>query len=110
MTVPAPHPAASPWLWMAHDEARDWFRDHPGADLADYRAWCEACEYGQVLAAGHGWRPGDDVTQQMQDALDAAVVGLDAAREVETARRAGSRAAGAVAGRVGLLEWLDGAA
>jgi hypothetical protein len=37
-------------------------------------------------------------------------VGLQAAREVEDARRAGRRAAGGVAGRVGLLEWLDGAA
>jgi hypothetical protein len=63
-----------------------------------------------VLAAGYGWQPGDDVTRQMQDALDAAVVGLDAAREVETARRAGGRAVGAAGGRVGLLEWLDGAA
>jgi hypothetical protein len=102
--------AVSPWLPMAHDDARDWFRDHPGAPLADFTAWCEAYEYGQVLAAGYGWQPGDPVTRQMQEALDAAYVGLQAAREVEDARRAGRRAAGGVAGRVGLLEWLDGAA
>jgi hypothetical protein len=102
--------AASPWLQMAHDQARDWFRRHPGAPLTDYAAWCEAYEYGQVLTAGYGWQPGGEVTQQMQEALDAAYVGLRAAREVEVARRAGRRAAEAVAGRVGPLEWLDGAA
>jgi hypothetical protein len=52
--------AASPWLQMAHDAARDWFRDHPGAPLAEYGAWCEGYEYGQVLAAGYGWQPGDE--------------------------------------------------
>jgi hypothetical protein len=95
---------------MAYDDARDWFRDHPGADPVEYGAWCEGYEYGQVLAAGYGWQPGDRVTRQMQDALDAAYVGLQAAREVEDARRGGRRAAGGVARRVGALEWLDGAA
>jgi hypothetical protein len=109
VSAPQP-PAVSPWLQMAHDAAADWFRGHPNAPLTDFTAWCEGYEYGQVLAAGYGWQPGDPVTRQMQDALDAAYVGLQAAREVEDARRAGRRAAEAVAGRVGLLEWLDGAA
>jgi hypothetical protein len=103
-------PAVSPWLQMAHDHAADWFRGHPGAPLTEYGAWCEGYEYGQVLAAGYGWQPGGAVTRQMQDALDAAYVGLQAARDVEDARRGGRRAAGGVAGRVGRLEWLDGAA
>jgi hypothetical protein len=100
----------SPWLQMAHDAAQDWFRRHPGAPLAEFGEWRTRYELQQVLAAGHGWQPGDPVTVQMQAALDAAVVGMDAARGVEVVRRAGRRAAGGVAGRVGPQEWARGAA
>jgi hypothetical protein len=94
----------SPWLQMAADDGAEWFRDHPSGDLAEYGAWCEAYELEQVLA-GYGWRPGDPVTRQMQEALDAAYVGLQGAREVEVARRAARRATEAAAGRVGRPEW-----
>lgn len=108
MTGPRHARIESPWLQMAADDACEWFREHPRADLAAYVAWCEAYELEQVLAAGYGWRPGDRVTRQMQEALDAAVVGLQAAREVEVARRAARGAAGRVRDWAG-ARW-DGAA
>jgi hypothetical protein len=65
-------PATSPWLQMAHDDAREWFRDHPGAPLAEFTAWAERYEVQEVLRAGFGWQPGDPVAQRVQEALDAA--------------------------------------
>lgn len=84
----APQPVASPWVRMAQDAAREWFRERPDAPRADFMAWAERYELDEVLRAGFGWQPGDPVARQVQEALDAAWTGLMAARAVEERRRA----------------------
>lgn len=84
----APQAVMSPWVRMAQDAAREWFREHPDALRADFMAWAEAYEVQEVLRAGFGWQPGDPVPVKVQEALDAAWTGLMAARAVEERRRA----------------------
>ena len=78
----------SPWFDMAHEAGREWFRDNPGAPLAEFEAWV-ALDYEprQLLAAGFGWAPGQLFDDKMQQSLDDAHAGLGRALVDETTRR-----------------------
>lgn len=84
--VPRHARAASPWQGIARDAAREWFRENPGAPLAEFDRWAvETWEPDEFLRAGCGWRPGQPVNVA---AFTAARRGLREAMEDEQRRRA----------------------
>lgn len=83
--------SSSPWVGMARDEAKEWWRDHPGASFSEFAEWVDGHYEPQVFTAGFGWHPRRSLGRRMtaieQEVLDDVHVGLHEAVELELARR-----------------------
>lgn len=69
--------AVSPWVGMAAEAAREWWRDHPGYSLGEYDGWVYR-EYEPLVLRGMGVPAGvaGRLTVTQRSALDAVHAGL----------------------------------
>lgn len=74
-------------MGIARLDAREWFRDHPGASLHEFDQWVDG--YEVAMLRGSGYR-GGRLTTQLQEILDDIHVGLS---QVVEERRRGLRVA-----------------
>lgn len=71
-----------PWVGMAKLDAREWFRDHRGAPLAEFDVWVGKYELAMLMGSGYRGGP---LSTQLQEILDDIHLGLTEA--VEERRR-----------------------
>lgn len=77
--------AELPWVGIAREDAREWWRSNSGAPLSEYAAWI-ASEYEPKTLLGLGYLPtpapsGRRLTANQKDILDDVHAGLaDAAK------------------------------
>lgn len=78
--------AESPWVGIAREDAKDWWRQHPGAPFSEFAEWADR-RYLPVTLSGMGWRGDRPLTPKEQEALADVYVGLSEAATLETRLR-----------------------
>lgn len=85
--------ATSPWAGIAREDAKEWWRDHPGAAFSEFAAWVADRYEPHIFQSGFGWRPGRHARMTLfeQEILDDVHIGLVQAAEAELTRRRHAR-------------------
>jgi hypothetical protein len=83
----------SSWVGIARDDAREWWRDHPGSTFSEFAEWVADRYEPYIFTSGFGWRPARHarMTAFEREILDDVHVGLHEAAGAEVARRRARR-------------------
>jgi hypothetical protein len=76
-----------PWLTIAREDGREWWRLHPGAPLLEFYQWVMDEYEPMVLRNVRGARHARQFNRIQQDALDDVARGMLEAAEAELRRR-----------------------
>lgn len=86
----------SSWTGISSGDAREWWRDHPGATFTEFADWVYDDYEPHIFRSGFGWRPGKHarMTALEREILDDVHAGLAEATEVELVHRRARRREG----------------